>query len=232
MKEGSPSSDCKQVRFSKRFQTEEACELEANSDAVPNADLMEDLEKMWWFLMVIKDPVSNSLSEQWIASQKWSLKGGWKLVNLGPWIVAEQYLVLQKWMPGFYPVTAHITRMAAWIRVSAIQLECFDVWALKRIGNLLGKLLKIDALTTAQNKGKFARLCVELDLTKPLEAFIQINQVWYNIEYEGLPDICYLCGHYGHKREHCTLKEKFASNRPGAESSAAGLEVGANFVMG
>ncbi|CAL9024094.1 unnamed protein product, partial [Prunus brigantina] len=42
--------------------------------------------------------------------------------------------------------------MAAWIRVSAIQLECFDVWALKRIGNLLGKLLKIDALTTAQNR--------------------------------------------------------------------------------
>lgn len=77
------------------------------------------------------------------------------------------------------------------------------MWALKRIGNLLGKLLKIDALTTSQNRGKFARMCVELDLTKPLEAFVQINQEWYNIEYEGLPDICYLCGRYGHKREHC-----------------------------
>ncbi|CAL9006204.1 unnamed protein product, partial [Prunus brigantina] len=77
-----------------------------------------------------------------------------------------------------------------------------------RISNLLGKLLKIDSLTTSQNRGKFARLCVELDLTKPLDAFVQINQNWYNIEYEGLPDICYLCGMYGHKREHCSLKEQ------------------------
>ncbi|CAL9017859.1 unnamed protein product, partial [Prunus brigantina] len=161
--------------------------------------------------------------------QKWSLKGEWKLIDLindyfvvkfeleedlnfvltgGPWIIAGQYLVMQKWRSGFSPATAHVTRMAAWIRVSAIQLECFDVWSLKRIGNLLGKLLKIDSLTTSQNRGKFARLCVELDLTKPLDAFVQINQNWYNIEYEGLPDICYLCGMYGHKREHCSLKEQ------------------------
>ncbi|CAL8167996.1 unnamed protein product [Prunus armeniaca] len=26
---------------------------------------------------------------------------------------------------------------------------------------------------------------------------------WYNIEYEGLRDICYLCGRYGHKKKHC-----------------------------
>lgn len=163
--------------------------------------------------------------------QKWSLRGGWKLIDLvndyfvvkfdqeedlnfvlteGPWIISGQYLVMQKWRPGFCPATAHITRIAAWICVSVIQLECFDIWALKRIGNLLGKLLKIDGLTTAQNRGKFARLCVELDLTKPLDAFVQINQVWYNIEYEGLPEICYLCGHYGHKKEACSLKTDYA----------------------
>ncbi|CAL2228834.1 unnamed protein product [Prunus armeniaca] len=132
--------------------------------------------------------------------QKWSLKGAWKLVDLvndyyvvkfdleedlnfvltgGPWIIAGQYLVMQKWRPGFCPTIAHITHMAAWLRVSAIQLECFDVWSLKRI-----------------------------DLTKPLEAFVQINQNWYNIEYEGLPDICYHCGRYGHKRENCELRVK------------------------
>lgn len=76
------------------------------------------------------------------------LKGRWKLVDLvndyyvvkfeleedlnfvltrGPWIITGQYLVMQKWRPGFCPVTAQITRMVAWIRVSALQLECFDV---------------------------------------------------------------------------------------------------------
>ncbi|CAL8078085.1 unnamed protein product [Prunus armeniaca] len=85
----------------------------------------------------------------------------------GPWIIAGQYLTLQKWQPGFCPAAAHITQMTMWIRVSAIELECFDVWALERTGNLLGKLLKIDALTTSQK---------------------EINQTWYNVEYEGLPD--------------------------------------------
>lgn len=122
--------------------------------------------------------------------------------------------------------------MAVWIRVAAIQLECFDVWALKRIGNLLRKLLKIDALTTSQNKGKFARLCVELDLTKPLDAFVQINQTWYNVEYEGLPDICYLCGLYGHKRENCTLREKPSTKENGRTCAGSGLEqMDSNAVM-
>ncbi|CAL8098739.1 unnamed protein product [Prunus armeniaca] len=125
-----------------------------------------------------------------------------------------QYLVLQKWRPGFCPATAHITRMAEWIRVSAIHLECFDVWELKRISNLLGKLLKTNALTISHNRGKFAKMCVELDLTKPLEAFVQINQEWYNIEYEGLPDVCYLCGRYGHKREHCEKRNSIPAAVP------------------
>ncbi|CAL2237758.1 unnamed protein product [Prunus armeniaca] len=65
-----------------------------------------------------------------------------------------QYLVMHKWRPEFCPATAKITRITAWIRVSALQLECFDVRSLKRIGNLLGKLLKIDSLTTSQNRGR------------------------------------------------------------------------------
>ncbi|CAL2271910.1 unnamed protein product [Prunus armeniaca] len=139
---------------------------------------------------------------------------------------------MQEWRPGFCPASAQITRMAAWIRVSALQLECFDVWALKRIGNLLGKLLKIDTLTTSQNRGKFARLCMEIDLTKPLEAFVQINHVWYNIEYEGLPEICYTCGFYGHKKESCELNKNTSAEKVG-EGSGIGAEesVGDDIVM-
>lgn len=174
--------------------------------------------------------------------QKWNVEGDWKLVDLindyfvvkfeidedlnfvftsGPWIIAGQYLAMQKQRPGFCPATAHITHMVAQITVTAIQLECFDVWSLQRIGNLLGKLLKIDTLTTARNRGKFARLCVELDLTKLLDAFIQINDIWYNIEYEGLLDIYDLCGKYGHKWENCELKAKIVDNSIGETSNEA-----------
>lgn len=64
-------------------------------------------------------------------------------------------------------------------------------------------------MTTAQNKCTFARLCVELDLSKALEAFVQINQIRYNIEYEGLPEICYLCGWY----DNCDMQVHNANGR-------------------
>ncbi|CAL2229039.1 unnamed protein product [Prunus armeniaca] len=96
----------------------------------------------------------------------------------------------------------------------------------------IGKLLKIDSLTTAQNKGKFARLCGELDLTKPLDAFVQINQNWYNLDYEGLPDICYLCGRYDHKQEKCELNVKDAETINGETTSAMGANVEGSSLVG
>ncbi|ONI30094.1 hypothetical protein PRUPE_1G231200 [Prunus persica] len=172
--------------------------------------------------------------------QKWSLNRGWKLVDLvndyfvvrfeleedlnfvligGPWIIAGQYLVMKKWRPEFCPAIEKIKQ--GWINSTTPSdrfLLCFDVWTLKRIWNFLGKLLKIDALTTSLNQGKFARLCVKLDLSRPLEAFIQINNVWYNVEYEGLPDTCYMCGRYGHKREHCDVQDVAPVEKTGVKN--------------
>ncbi|CAL8159840.1 unnamed protein product [Prunus armeniaca] len=119
------------------------------------------------------------------------LKGGWKLVDL---------------VNDYYVVKFELEEDLNFVLTRGPWIITGQYLALKRIGDLLGKLLKIDSLTTAQNMGKFAHLCVELDLTKPIKAFVQVNQTWYNIEYESLLDICYLCGMYGHKRDSCEMK--------------------------
>lgn len=41
----------------------------------------------------------------------------------GPWIITGQYLVIQKWRPGFCAATEKIERMAAWVRVSGMHVE-------------------------------------------------------------------------------------------------------------
>ncbi|CAB4279910.1 unnamed protein product [Prunus armeniaca] len=73
----------------------------------------------------------------------------------------------------------------------------------------------------------------KLDLSRPFEAFVQINNVWYNVEYEGLPDICYMCGRYGHKREHCDVPDAAFVEKTSAGSNMGndGL-VGGDTVMG
>ncbi|KAB2629216.1 hypothetical protein D8674_034011 [Pyrus ussuriensis x Pyrus communis] len=110
----------------------------------------------------------------------------------GPWIIAGQYLVMQKWRAGFDPHSESINRMA-W----------YNPEAMKRIGDLIGTTLRVDAHTASQVRGKYARVCVELDLTKSLIANVKVENCWYVVEYEGLHLVCFNCGCYGHRREQC-----------------------------
>ena len=63
-----------------------------------------------------------------------------------------------------------------------------------RIGNALGKALKVDYQTLSATKGKYARLCVEVDLKKPLVPFVWVDRELQVVEYEGLEAICFECG--------------------------------------
>ncbi|XP_061355713.1 uncharacterized protein LOC133300215 [Gastrolobium bilobum] len=74
------------------------------------------------------------------------------------------------------------------------------------IGNWLGKFIKVDAATTSLARGRFARICVELDLTKPLNAEYKLEGRLKHVEYEGLHLVCYSCGQYGHRLEMCSKK--------------------------
>ncbi|MCI41099.1 hypothetical protein A2U01_0062332, partial [Trifolium medium] len=73
----------------------------------------------------------------------------------------------------------------------------------------------VDKNTLAQERGKYARLCVQVNLTKPLLAMFTIKGRKYNIEYEGLHMLCTTCGRFGHYKERCPDKVK-ASNGSGA----------------
>ncbi|MCI53307.1 hypothetical protein A2U01_0074553, partial [Trifolium medium] len=66
-------------------------------------------------------------------------------------------------------------------------------------------MLKIDKLTSIHARGKFARICVEIDLEKKLIPQVSVNALGLvlNLEYEGLHAVCFNCGKYGHKKDVC-----------------------------
>jgi hypothetical protein len=71
--------------------------------------------------------------------------------------------------------------------------------------------IKVDLHTLKVARGRFFRMCVEIDLTKPVVGCVGINGDWYHVQYEGLHIICTKCGCYGHVLKDCGMKKKSVS---------------------
>lgn len=121
----------------------------------------------------------------------------------GPWMVADHYLLVQRWRPNFLKNADTVRRIAVWLRIPELPLELYNDKFLWRLGSTIGCMLKIDHLTSIHSRGKFARICVEVDLSKKLVPKVMVRGELLNVEYEGLHAICFSCGMYGHKVANC-----------------------------
>ncbi|CAN1133019.1 hypothetical protein LINPERHAP2_LOCUS7404 [Linum perenne] len=125
----------------------------------------------------------------------------------GPWMVGDHYVVLQNWRPYFRPEDASLSTLRVWIRLLGLPIEYFDSTVLSTIGDKIGKTIRIDHTTLQGNRGNFARICVEVDISKPLVSKYRLRRRVRRIEYEGLHTICFSCGCYGHQQENCSVQK-------------------------
>ncbi|KAL4330062.1 hypothetical protein AHAS_Ahas13G0362500 [Arachis hypogaea] len=72
---------------------------------------------------------------------------------------------------------------------------------------------KVDEHTSIYSRGKFAHICMEIDLSKKLVPFSSALGKEFRLEYECLHLICFNCGRYGHKYDGCPEKMKKTKNR-------------------
>ncbi|CAL5355906.1 unnamed protein product [Camellia sinensis] len=121
----------------------------------------------------------------------------------GPWVILGHYLTVSKWRPDFRPLANELPSTMVWIRFSGVPIEYFNENLLLRLGGLVGRAIKTDKLTADASRGRFARVCVELNLKDALVSKVGINNVEFTVEYEGLHLICFECGKYGHKQDGC-----------------------------
>ncbi|KAI9108711.1 hypothetical protein K1719_020358 [Acacia pycnantha] len=126
----------------------------------------------------------------------------------GPWMIEDHYLIAQRWRPNFNPWKADLQyNIAAWIRLPDVPFEFYNVESLRRIGNMVGKIIKVDRSTSVYDKGGFARLCIEIDLKKPLLPTYMVFGEERPIIYEGLHHVCFECGKYGHQKGGFPLRQ-------------------------
>ena len=130
----------------------------------------------------------------------------------GPWLVAFHYLLVQRWRPLFQPEWKAVQRMAVWVCIPDLSMELYNPKFLWGVGEKIGTMLKVDELTSIHSRGKFARICVEVDLRKKsIPSFTALGRD-FRVEYEGLHLICFGCGRYGHRMENCMEKVSSEAN--------------------
>ena len=91
-------------------------------------------------------------------------------------MIDDNYPVIREWVPNFMPEEDKIMRLMALVRIRKWGMEYFNNhFSLNKIGKKIGRVLKLDSTTANVKRGKFTRLCVEVDLTKLLLSKFQLS---------------------------------------------------------
>ncbi|XP_013745782.2 uncharacterized protein LOC106448445 [Brassica napus] len=138
----------------------------------------------------------------------------------GPWRVFGSYLMVRAWSPEFDPLRDDIVTTPIWIRLTNIPVNFYYRSILMGIAKGLGKTIRVDLTTLNFERARFARVCVEVNLEKPLKGTVLINGEMYFVAYEGLSEICSKCGIYGHMVHECpkTIAERVANQTAPTET--------------
>lgn len=135
-----------------------------------------------------------------------------KVISGGPWMVFDHYLSIRLWTPEFNAKQAFIDKTLVWVRVPSLNVLFYDESFLTTLASAIGQPVKVDLYTLRVARGRFARVCVEIDLNKPVVGRVGINGQWFKVEYEGVHIICANCGCYGHVLKDCPVKPKETSH--------------------
>ncbi|XP_021735747.1 uncharacterized protein LOC110702350 [Chenopodium quinoa] len=134
------------------------------------------------------------------------------VLTQGPWLLDDNYLTIRKWVPNFIPEEAPIKVLTAWVRIPNLPVEYFDINFLNKIGSKIGKVLRVDKMTTKDERGQFTSISVEIDLSKPLLSKFGLKGRIWRVQYEGIRMICFKCGKLGHAEDECPMSHVESQN--------------------
>jgi exonuclease III len=121
----------------------------------------------------------------------------------GPWFIGENFISIRPWVPDFRASDASVSSVAVWVRLPELPVEYYHKDSLMHIGSGIGPVLRVDFNTASGARGRFARLCLQLDLDKPLIRTVRVGKLKLAVVYEGIGLLCFKCGKLGHKQEWC-----------------------------
>ena len=140
----------------------------------------------------------------------------------GPWLISGRHLFLRWWSPGFSWQKENVSKVPVWVQFQNVPMEFWTSEGLSYIGSAVGVPLYADSSTEACTRMNFARLCIEIDASKPLvhEFKLQTSSsgttssprlVTVKVTYQWKPRMCSLCCVFGHSTSDCSYQAQPAN---------------------
>lgn len=130
---------------------------------------------------------------------RFTLKEDYEMVlRKGLRFVGEIFLSIRPWEPNFKPLMVNVSSIAVWVRLNELPIEYYNAEALRQIGKSIGNVLRVDTHMAIDARGRFARLCVQIDIKKPPIIEVMIGKFEQVVSYEGIHKLCFSCGRIGH----------------------------------
>ncbi|XP_039129858.1 uncharacterized protein LOC120265977 isoform X2 [Dioscorea cayenensis subsp. rotundata] len=113
------------------------------------------------------------------------------------WTVAGRILQLSPQQESFQLAFEKLSMVAFWIKIFHLSMELWGGDILEMVASQFGRVLKVDEHTLDYFRAKFARVCVEDDLSQPRQLSTWVNYgdhfVFVLVLYEKLPVFCCSC---------------------------------------
>lgn len=101
----------------------------------------------------------------------------------GPWMILDHYLMVKECELNFVPKNNKTEKLLVWVHFPSLPVEYFEEKFLMEIRANIDYPIKIDDATNLISKEKFARICIDVDITKPLLSKFVLHQEEWAIEY-------------------------------------------------
>ena len=123
------------------------------------------------------------------------------MLKKSPWFIRDHFLSIRPWEPFFKPSMTNVSLIVVWVRLNELPIELYIAKVFRQIRESIGRVLRIDTHTTMEAQGKYTRLCIQIDINKPLVNTILIGNFEQAVIYEGIQKLCFSCGQVGHRKE-------------------------------
>ncbi|XP_019250880.1 PREDICTED: uncharacterized protein LOC109229780 [Nicotiana attenuata] len=127
-----------------------------------------------------------------------------EILCAGPYSIANKPIILKPWTPDFDFTEEFPTVIPLWVKFTKLPMSCWGVGSLSRIASVIKTLVFADECTTKQTRVSFARMLIEVNVTKELPTEIMVmdpngKKFLQDVTYDWKPAYCDKCLVVGYK---------------------------------